>query len=608
MIDLIVQQHRDKIITAISNIPREREAQHTPEEIFDKYIKTFYELLTWADYRARTEADLKLNIYRLPVTKLRTLCGRFGGDNTYWSDWFNANFPLYNIITIGNNNKKTKKSYMSQITLTPLALDLIFGNSINDPDITVGITKRMLQNNTSLELATAHIDGLDINTAHITPINIDSLTAYIDKTEQQRLTNSYIDGAVEYRRKIDNALKSALMIQSLAIGTDLYTDGLNGPTLIQASSKSDFGRVYLTGVNLQSCPKVVREAALGHCYEYDISASVFTWRNDEVRRICDELNDNNNIDFKPSYTLEYLEDKDGFRRHIAKLCFPQAFARNDDNEIKYAIKIAKQILTSVGFGATTKNIGWYDSTGGYKTTAIKELVKNTTDFNNLVTDDRFSAFMREQTAISAIIIEYHTYMPHGQLYDISDNLVKQLKSKSQCMAYLYQQFEFTLIEFIKQQAKKYNSDLEVLLTVHDAIYTNKRIDLQVVSDVQKTLSPSFKFDSKVIKSFANLNAESDHDREEREHRELIAEQERIARRQYGANSYEPPKYTNDYSHCLDQDDINEVDKQAAAIEMAEFVEQAQRNRNPVSALKNPDKTAEESAANRARLEQLMGKK
>lgn len=459
---------------------------------------------------------------------------RFNGNRGYWADFLR---PLF--FTVGMSGSNLNKR-MSTITLTPLAKEILFGAGITD-DVTPRMAEKLLQQSPLDVYMEFHNNYKSKNLTTIkTPIDLDSLTAYIDYTTAQIAT---LDSSKQkLKQLLLSTLTHAKLIKQMAQGyvdykfmqqlekyqhdttitdetwAEVY-DSIT-PMLVQASFVSDFGRTYTSGVNLQSAPKEVRIAAIGASYHYDISASVYAWKNDLVRKISD---------FTPSYTLEYLDTKNQFRKHIATIVFPDAMESGIDWKKEAAIKQAKQILTAIGFGATASSPGWVGKNGKYAPSAIKQLCRDTDSFNRLIADPEFSSFINEQKQISKILVEYY-----NRTCVANDNINTPAKK----VAYLYQQHEAELMKQVIVLAKQKTPGLEVKLQVHDALYTNMKIDLDTFTTVQEKWK-SLKFDHDVAAPYKLKTLESENDREEREHREFMAEQERIARQRYGENSYEP---------------------------------------------------------------------
>lgn len=532
---------------AINSNRKTRTRSSSADQILDQYIKQFIRLFISASKYAVTVEDTKFKLDRISLKSLRDSCGRYytGTKEQYWSKWFEENIKLYTVIDLGIKVKN--KQQITRIALTNRAHNLFFGKQIDYQDVTMSLVKLDLALTTNLEFFNETFSDLKLNnineeitptnTLEVTPINIDSLNAYIAKLEAERdlikLENPA--RAKEILRSLESDLMDAIDIKRLALGyVDFYrTKSIDvSPKLIQVGKQSEFGRVYLTGINLQSCPKIVRHAALGHCNQYDIAASVFAWRYDEVNRICALTNNK----FTPTLTKQYLNDKNGFRTHIAKICFPNAFESNNQADIESSIKAAKQILTSVSFGADTRNSVWFvqsKKTGLFEknTTAIKELINNDANFDRLINDQQFDEFLNEQSQITNIVVKHYTKL--GAFDNLNDELTKRLKTKSVKMSYLYQQFESQLINTIKQRVQLADSELQVLLTVHDAVYTNKPI-ADISEYIRENIAPSFKFDHTIIDQTVEeptVTKEDTMTNEEYLNLEIIKHQEHMAEEQ-----------------------------------------------------------------------------
>ena len=159
-----------------------------------------------------------------------------------------------------------------------------------------------------------------------TPIDLKSLRLYIDRTReairtktrwskrQQRMVYAYPDWI---KKAEDNLIQAVQILR--------FTE--NG-SLDQPFKFSPFGRMYLTGVNLQNCSKTVRHAALGHCFSIDFSVCSAAWRLHTAQQI--------DATITAPLTLFLIKDKQQFRRDLADVLGDKHIGN------------AKLILTAIG--------------------------------------------------------------------------------------------------------------------------------------------------------------------------------------------------------------------------------------------------------------------
>ena len=405
--------------------------------------------------------------------ELRRSLGKYNG-NTYWLDWLHQNYPLVKIIKKGNNiqGNRTMVTPLHNLDwradveeiLTPEEIwNYYFENIIGD-------------------------DWADTNKVIFTPIDTRSLEAFI-------LDN--MSKTTRTERLEENLAQATKIVKILA-----HTLKLTGEKqLPQLVNESGFGRQYLSGVNLQSASKELRHACLGRCYEYDIEASVFAWKLYQANAI------NNLVKFPA--TLEYLDRKDSIRRHLANQVF-EGYGTED-----WRIKIVKQAITAVGFGARATNAVWVDEFKQLKKTSLREIIVSPTKLNAFLTDPWVKEFLEEQVAMTNLI--YNHFKTDTRL--VGNSLLintRGILSKNKVIAWLYQHAERTIIESLKQVSQ----DRQVLLTCHDAFYTRLPVNLVDLRDCLQQHNPLARISKKEHKGWTFHDVD--------EHKRFIEEETRRA--------------------------------------------------------------------------------
>ena len=284
------------------------------------------------------------------------------------------------------------------------------------------------------------------------PIDQVSLQAFIRSNraiDQNKIT-------AEYKKTLDNNYRQAVIISKLA--------SLNDDHLVQVHSPSNFGRHYYQGPNLQTTSKIVRHAALGDCHEYDIESSVFAWKLSVFEQICQELNE----PVTRPWTLEIITHKSAIRRRLARDIF------GDDSE--YFVKIIKKFITAIGFGAPTRDRGFRNKiTNQYQPAALESIIRYRSYLDRALNNPWIQNFIREQQEINSAIIQYCELQGMDEHWRTIPELLDaagRLQPRS-VIAYLYQTTERQMLNAITDLC----SDSEILLTVHDCIYTRHRVDL-----------------------------------------------------------------------------------------------------------------------------------
>lgn len=313
--------------------------------------------------------------------------------------------------------------------------------------------------------------------------------------------NSFIAGnkdITERTPRINNYLYHALRIKLIA-------EANNGmmPHII---SESQFGRKYYLGPNLQNTPKRVRLAALGSCHEYDIESSVFAWKMNEIYRMAKD----DEMSISLPATLEYLDYKKAKREYLAQVVF-------GSTEVGF-VNIIKQAITAIGFGAPARTSG-YVVNGKYEPSALNSIITSQTKLTAFLNDPWMKEFIKEQKTMNDIIIQWAKVkglIPElKKIPDLVDG-AGRLRPNS-AISYLYQQNERTLLRFLEEQC----APSEVLLTVHDCIYTRRPVKLVRIREELQYFGQFYKVSHEEHQGYA-------YDHELLAHRARIAEEEIIA--------------------------------------------------------------------------------
>jgi hypothetical protein len=283
-------------------------------------------------------------------------------------------------------------------------------------------------------------------------IDMRSLSNYIKSNLSHDRNTSAMPAA--FTEELDRNLKHAQKLWMLAQAS--------GNQLMQIRNESAFGRRYYQGPNLQNTPKRVRHAALGNCHEYDIESSVFAWKLSWFRSICHS----HNTSISMPATLEYLDHKRSIRKRLAQLVF--------DTPADWAVKIIKEFVTAIGFGAPMRGTG-YVADGQYQKPALAQIITAKTRLDLALADSWVQEFVQEQRLMNeAIVALARVNMPQelAAVPELWEKGGKRLRPNS-VVSYLYQHAEREILDW----AQQFCADREVLLTVHDCIYTRRAVPL-----------------------------------------------------------------------------------------------------------------------------------
>ena len=350
------------------------------------------------------------------------------------------NERLFDVITIGNNLNQR---------LTKVKLNYSYEEIV----LAAGSAEEYT------ELVYRPFEGTSDKDIDYVPLDMDSLAHYQQSAVSALETARAQNKPEEYIQTLERNLTEAQKISLIGLA-------FNG-VMPHIKHESVFGRLYYRGPNLQTCPKLVRNAALGDCFEYDIENSALAWKLSMFKSIEEGC--------APA-TLELLDHKLAVRRRLANHVF------NTDAE--WAIKIIKEALTALGFGARPSSTG-YVSQGRYQAPALNTIIKSQQKCDRFLNDSWVKEFVEEQKTMRDSII--NNGRAQGQdnhwktIPDLCDKAGRIMPNS--VLAYLYQHDEREIIEFIKREFEPY----EVLLLIHDCVYTRKRVGTETMVAVKQAL-------------------------------------------------------------------------------------------------------------------------
>jgi hypothetical protein len=304
-----------------------------------------------------------------------------------------------------------------------------------------------------------------------------SLTNYIKSNLSNNRDNTCFND--RQLRVLDRNLKHAQKIYMLAEAA--------GGELIQIRNSSAFGRMYYRGPNLQNTPKVVRHAALGDCHEYDIESSVFAWKLSWFQQICQA----HNTRISMPATLEYLDHKQAIRQRLAQA----VFGSTDDGYIG----TIKEFITAIGFGAPLRGVG-YVADNKYQKPALAQIITSKTKLDLAMADPWVQEFYEEQNNMNDAVVALAKVNMADELRQVPELWEKgnkKLKSNS-VVSYLYQHAEREILDW----AEKFCESSEVLLTVHDCIYTRRPVKLAEFRSGIQAFGDYFKLSHEQHRSWA----------------------------------------------------------------------------------------------------------
>jgi hypothetical protein len=435
--------------------------------IAQKYIDITVNALLYGDV-----GDANNTYYIWKDSLREKLINKYDGNNR-WYTWLNENYPLFHTLRNGYTGKNPQASLVqSYVNIDELILYTYHNNH-----------------------RLAALCDIPRGNLTVTPIDVESLSNYRDNLVYYNANEQ--DKTARDRRNRD-IHRSGLIIALAEI---------NNGNLVQAHSNSDWPRHYLTGLNLQNgTASGVRDAALGRVYKYDINSSAFAFKATVIHQWAQSQN----IDYKPTAMLQLLSDKGGIRNMLA-----YDVLKDTKTNKEHKLELIKEAITSMGFGCDPTK----------PRNAIENIIWNAQDRERFVKHDWVQEFQTEQKLFSEVI---------RKTYDrawVKSNMPSALKgtrySQSKLEAYLYAQFETEFMTAIQHSIGAEN----ILLWVHDCVYTRNRIDLDYFNRVPEQLGyPLIRFSCERVDPIRyNKLTQLETQLETHSHSDRIAGEEKRAR-------------------------------------------------------------------------------
>lgn len=442
-------------------------------------------------YRLLDTKSSDKNAISIPCNEIRlafsyTFTNEYGNRET-WLEWFKENYPLYVITKVGNAQEGKLSLGYPVINIFDALLQAPaerFREAYN------------IEYNTQPE----EEDWIEIDQA--------SLENYIKTTDQ-----SYSDSSNKHyqNRKLKRYMIDALAIHKLSEAHNrkvVYPNGKVYYKIPQYSKQAHSGRHYYKGsFALQRMNSVVREAALGKCYEVDLRTSVFSYYK--------MLLSNTTVD--STVLTDLMSNKVSFRKRLAKTL------TNTDASEATKVKLIKEAITAMGFGAKSSNYG-----------SIRDIIWNDADRKQLLAHQDWIALTAVKKAVTELVNkEYKSEIQEYREYcnstiDKKTGDPKKYKV-SGFLAYMYQSYETQQMESVITNLDRYNP----LLWVHDGVYVRNRPDLHIITHDLQKINPYANIDISAFeaKKWKYINKVNIKENDEG-HKLRMAQQEALAKQKY----------------------------------------------------------------------------
>ena len=182
----------------------------------------------------------------------------------------------------------------------------------------------------------------------------------------------------------------------------------------------------------------------------------------------------------PDKTQYYLDNKNKVRKRVTELVFGKG--KNNEERAENEKKI-KQVFTAISFGAKggVKNIYFTNANGALEKQAINTVLIEEEQRKRFYEDDFVNGFVKEQTAITKLIIENEEKELLKNSLLVKDNGKLE---RNKALSFMYQKAEREIMDACVSFIKK----KDLLLLVHDAFYVSGRdISKTAMSNIKRTL-------------------------------------------------------------------------------------------------------------------------
>ena len=499
-----------------------RQAFPSPENsalrAFSKYVNALEGLLLKAVQQGIAPAHRKLGLYPIPLHALANKGGRIGPKKLRVHMWLKEN-QLELVQTVEKGSKFSGE--YSTIKLSRLVIlddRLTVSNAAisqiqTDRELERYITGESEDSRAVFAHLYPELEPLSILGAeagfHFAPVDIESLKGFV-----HWLSASAKFGSTEKRQQILIQAKIVLAVSSI-----------NGGLFPQRIKLSPFGRTYYEGLSVQNVHKELRRAMLGNCWEYDMRSSVVAWKMGYAKDLLLQANTDADVRLYFPATTLYLEDKADFMTTVRYFTFVGNTTLTED----FQLRLIKQALTAISFGAKSTGSGWSDSSGGWHNPAIVDILKNQSERDRFLADPTVNAFIEEQRALDDFIFGLVKQKSSELLALDCLQTASGRASKAKILAYLYQHAETQAMDLICTVACQ-NGHVPIA-RVHDAVFFKSRLGPDLKQELEfklyeATHNKYWHLSPKQLQRYTPVSIDAAHD--ELLHRQRIADEERKA--------------------------------------------------------------------------------
>ena len=396
----------------------------------------------------------------ISLDKLINECGEFRYQKTRHYIWneFKDIYPFFYIIDTGSNLKFTNNLFEKNSKVK------IMNHKLVD---------MLIDSGDAQELVSLFYGNLQDDTP-LTTVDVDmgSLINFISHCDNGLSNSAHSE---DYKNQIR---RNRYQAKYTKIISEFFHQVYGKYCFPMIPNKSDYGRTYYQGINLMNMKEEVRRAVLGDYHQYDLNAAVYAIKLMLAKNVLAENNESHFGKF--TYTKEYLDRKSRLRNDLAKECLTKM-----NMPFKGKVKIIKEAITAIGFGARIGAGSWQTDDNEWKNPALNDIIMNKEDRERFINHNFVKNFVKEQQEMLKLIVNH--YLQDDEFVNKITPIKNMFNNngrvrKAQVMAYLFQHTESLIMNQIALVAGQ-----DVFL-IHDALITKKPITNQNLLNMKQLLN------------------------------------------------------------------------------------------------------------------------
>ena len=453
----------ESIVAGMNKVHPESKFSHGTD--YKQIATEYFDLCVMELLNNLTDNDI------IPEVSLKSIKSKFNyryNKTQYWWNYLFTNYPLW--------TERSKGYWVSKTVKQLTQIDCLYPVS--------ALMHYRLQS----DFGDYFRSSIRSDNRVYTELDVDNLIRYRDTNIREYTSGSGLTKKLK-QSKLDQINRSQNII-------DQQQSGVLISNAEQKHNVIGHSRVYYTGANnLQGMKKVVREAALGECYKYDINSSVYAYMYNVIKT--------HDSDIRLPYMIDIIQRKDYWRNQLASECILDSQG-NTGAGAEFTSGWIKKSLNALTFGSDPNNFK----------SGIASYIKNPADRARFANHPVVKGLKTEIKLYRDIIRQQfpRSQYPGVTIFTLCNNH--------------YQHTEAQAMRQIITQC-----DIDVLLLVHDCIYTKRRID-QIYATVvlQDVLGPYAKFDRELIPVWQDRSRWAQNAQAILQHKERIYAEELLARR------------------------------------------------------------------------------